>query len=69
MPMGGDLSDAPTGQPPTMLVRVLRDVDGANLDRVQIVKGWLDANGDTHERTYDAPSSSKPFKIIENGSS
>jgi hypothetical protein len=54
VPMGGDLSKAPKGKAPTMLVRVLRDVDGANLDRVQIVKGWLDAKGDTHERIYDA---------------
>jgi hypothetical protein len=53
VPMGGDLSNATNGNVPTMLVRVLRDVDGANLDRVQIVKGWLDSNGDTHERIYD----------------
>ena len=43
VPMGGDLSDAPKGKAPIMLIRVLRDVDGANLDRVQIVKGWLDS--------------------------
>ena len=53
VPMGGDLSEAPKGEAPTMLVRVLRDVDGANLDRVQIIKGWLDSDGNTHERIYD----------------
>jgi hypothetical protein len=53
VPMGGDLSKAPDGKAPTMLVRVLRDPDGANLDRVQIIKGWLDKYGKTHERIYD----------------
>jgi hypothetical protein len=53
VPMGGDLSAAPDGAVPTFLVRALRDPDGANLDRIQIVKGWLDAAGDTHERIYD----------------
>jgi hypothetical protein len=53
VPMGGDLANAPDGKAPTMLIRVLRDPDGANLDRVQIVKGWLDKDGNTHERIYD----------------
>jgi len=52
--MGGDMSDAPGGGAPRFLIRALRDPDGANLDRVQIIKGWLDANGETHERVYDA---------------
>jgi hypothetical protein len=34
-------------------VRAIRDADGADLDRVQIIKGWLDAEGETHERIYD----------------
>jgi hypothetical protein len=53
VPMGGDLRKAPKGKSPTFVIRALRDVDGANLDRVQIVKGWLDAKGETHERVYD----------------
>ncbi len=53
VPMGGDLTKAPDGKAPTMLIRVLRDPDGANLDRVQIIKGWLDRDGKTHERIYD----------------
>jgi len=53
VPMGGDMSDAPGGGAPRFLIRTLRDPDGANLDRVQIIKGWLDANGETHERIYD----------------
>ncbi|MGB1128810.1 MAG: DUF3604 domain-containing protein [Haloferula sp.] len=51
VPMGGDLTTS--DKPPTFLVRAIRDVDGANLDRVQIIKGWLDAAGDTHEKIYD----------------
>jgi hypothetical protein len=35
------------------MIRSLRDPDGANLDRVQIIKGWLDKDGKTHERIYD----------------
>ena len=53
VPMGGDLSHAPAGKSPTFLVAALKDPIGANLDRVQIVKGWLDAKGDTHEKIYD----------------
>ncbi len=53
VPMGGDLSSAPSGQSPTFLVAALKDPIGGNLDRVQVVKGWLDASGNTHERVYD----------------
>ena len=35
------------------MVRALRDVDGANLDRIQIIKGWLDSQGDTQEKIWD----------------
>jgi len=45
--MGGDLKDAPAGKAPVFLVRAMRDVDGANLDRIQIIKGWLDSTGKT----------------------
>ena len=53
VPMGGDLKAAPAGKAPRFLIRALRDADGANLDRVQVVKGWLDAAGKTHEKVYD----------------
>ncbi len=53
VPMGGDLTDGPEGKAPTFMVRALRDPDGANLDRVQIIKGWLDADGELQERIYD----------------
>ena len=53
VPMGGDLTNAPAGKAPTFLVAALKDPIGANLDRIQIVKGWLDANGEHQERVYD----------------
>jgi hypothetical protein len=53
VPMGGDLYDAPSGKTPTFLVAALKDPIGANLDRYQIVKGWLDAKGELHEKVYD----------------
>ena len=53
VPMGGDLMAAPDGAAPRFLVRALRDPDGANLDRVQIIKGWLGEDGETYERIYD----------------
>jgi hypothetical protein len=55
VPMGGELSARPDGATaPTFMVYALRDVIGANLDRIQIVKGWLDADGSTQEKVYDA---------------
>ncbi len=53
VPMGGDLRKAPNGKSPKFMIRALRDPDGANLDRIQVVKGWLDKNGKTFERIYD----------------
>jgi hypothetical protein len=53
VPMGGDLTAAPEGKSPTFMVYALRDPVGANLDRIQIVKGWLDQDGETQERVYD----------------
>jgi hypothetical protein len=53
VPMGGDLRSAPTGKSPSFLVAALKDPIGANLDRVQVVKGWVDANGERQERIYD----------------
>jgi hypothetical protein len=53
VPMGGDLKTAPSGKVPTFMVIALRDPIGANLDRVQIVKGWMDGRGDLQEKVYD----------------
>jgi len=53
VPMGGDLRGAPEGKSPTFLVAALKDPIGANLDRYQIVKGWLDTKGNLNEKIYD----------------
>jgi hypothetical protein len=53
VPMGGDLSAGPQGQAPTFLAAALKDPFGANLDRVQIVKGWLDGSGELREKVFD----------------
>lgn len=53
VPMGGDLGPDAEGRAPGLLIRALRDPDGANLDRVQVVKGWLNADGTTVEKVYD----------------
>ena len=53
VPMGGDLYDAPKGKAPTFLVAAVKDPYSGNLDRIQIIKGWLDKKGETHEKVYD----------------
>jgi len=53
VPMGGDLTAAPKGKSISFLVAALKDPIGANLDRVQVIKGWLDKDGKTQERVYD----------------
>jgi len=53
VPMGGDLHDAPSNAAPRFMVRALRDPDGANLDRIQVIKGWLDRSGKAKERIFD----------------
>ena len=58
VPMGGDLKSVKGKQAPTFMVYALRDPIGANLDRIQIVKGWLDKDGKTQETVYDVAWSS-----------
>jgi hypothetical protein len=53
VPMGGELNQAPKDRTPTFLVAALKDPIGANLDRIQIIKGWIDKNGELHEKIYD----------------
>jgi hypothetical protein len=53
VPMGGDLPAAPAGKAPTFLVAALKDAHSGNLDRIQIVKGWLDTGGNRQEKVYD----------------
>jgi len=54
IPMGGELAAAPEGKTiPTFLVAALKDPLSGNLDRIQIVKGWMDSKGELHEKVYD----------------
>ncbi len=53
VPMGGDLRNAPPGKALSFMVWALRDPEGANLDRIQIVKGWMDEKCKLHEKVYD----------------
>jgi len=54
VPMGSDLPNAPAeNAAPDFMIQAMRDPDGANLDRVQIIKGWVDLEGEMHERIYD----------------
>lgn len=53
VPMGGDLPAGSRNNAPNFLIAALKDSMGANLDRVQVIKGWLDADGETQERIYD----------------
>jgi hypothetical protein len=65
VPMGGDLSKAPKGKAPSLVIRALRDPDGANLDRVQVIKGWIE-NGEAKEKVYDV-ALSDDRKVGKNG--
>jgi hypothetical protein len=53
VPMGGDLHAAPSGKAPTFLIGAMKDPLSGNLDRIQVVKGWLDKDGNTREKVYD----------------
>ena len=53
VPMGGDLTRNNDGTAPQFLIRVVKDPKGANLDRVQVIKGWLDATGQSHEQVFN----------------
>jgi hypothetical protein len=53
VPMGGDLPAGSRSNAPTFLIAAVKDPMGANLDRVQVIKGWVDAAGKTQERIYD----------------
>lgn len=53
VPMGSDLSNAPKGKSPKFIILAVKDPDGANLDRIQIIKGWLDKEDKLYEKVYN----------------
>jgi hypothetical protein len=68
VPMGGDLSQAKNGAAPTFLIQAIRDPNHANLDRIQVIKGWVDGKGIPKEKIYnvalsDGRSVSKDGKV------
>ena len=65
VPMGGDLTRPASRDAPRFLIRAVKDPDGANLDRIQVVKGWRDGDGGLFERIYDVAWSGD--RSIENG--
>ncbi len=68
VPMGGDLVNAQKGKIPGFMIKAMRDADGPNLDRVQVIKGWVDSKGKKQERIYDV-ALSDGRKVGKNGRS
>jgi hypothetical protein len=67
VPMGGDLAAARAGQVPTFLIAAMKDPIGANLDRVQVIKGWVDSTNKTHERIYEVAWSNPAKRKLAGG--
>ena len=67
VPMGGDLPAAPAGKAPTFLVAALKDRFSGNLDRIQIIKGYLDKDGKPREKIYDVAWGDKDRRRVVNG--
>lgn len=59
VPMGGDLNNAPTGKAPSFMITAIKDPVDANLDRIQVVKGWLDSDGKPQEKVFNVALSDK----------
>ena len=66
VPMGGELTARATA--PSFMISALKDPDGANLDRVQVVKGWVDETGEAQERVFDVVWSDMDTRPLANGS-
>lgn len=67
VPMGGDLAAARAGQVPTFLIAAIKDPMDANLDRVQVVKGWIDASGQAQEAIYEVMWSDPEHRKLAGG--
>lgn len=52
IPMGGDLSDGPSGAAPQLLVSAVKDPDAAPLQKLQVIKGWIDDDGQAHYKVF-----------------
>jgi hypothetical protein len=67
VPMGADLPAAPAGKAPTFLVAALKDPKTGNLDRIQIIKGWVDKAGKPQEKIFDVVWGDAARRKITNG--
>ena len=67
VPMGADLPAAPAGKAPTFLVAALKDPKTGNLDRIQIIKGWVDKTGKPQEKIFDVVWGDAQRRKISNG--
>ena len=65
--MGSDLSLAPRNVSPSFLIQAVKEADGANLDRVQLIKGWRDSNGQLHEKIYNVALSDGRSETADGG--
>lgn len=68
VPMGGELKPAPADKIPGFLIMASKDPEGANLDRVQIIKAWIDPQGVSHEKVYDIAAADGRIIDSVNGS-
>jgi hypothetical protein len=57
VPMGGELAHKGGEKTPVFMVSAMKDPLGANLDRIQVIKGWTDSEGNTHEKVYNVAAS------------
>ncbi|MDP3676391.1 MAG: DUF3604 domain-containing protein [Novosphingobium sp.] len=69
VPMGGTLlaSKQARGERPSFVISALKDPVGANLDRIQVVKGWIDRSGATREKVFDVVWSDPAKRSPVNG--
>jgi hypothetical protein len=65
IPMGGDLKKAPAGKAPTFLVAAAKDPFSGNLDRIQIIKGWLDTSGKLQEKIFNVAWSDSGSRKVQ----
>jgi len=66
VPMGGEMS-LTKGQRPSLLIRADKDPMGGNLDRLQVVKGWIDATGEPREKVFDVAWSDREKRSVNDG--